>query len=47
MVSVRVVEIADEAVTGYRVEGQLPGLGFLSGMTNVSVEVSAANEAIL
>jgi len=47
MVSVRVVEIADEAVTGYRVEGQLPGLGFLSRLTNVSVEVSAANEAIL
>lgn len=47
MVSVRVVELADKAATGYRVEGALPGLGFLSGLTNVSVEVSAANEAIL
>jgi hypothetical protein len=47
MVSVRVLEIADEAVTGYRVEGKLPGLGFLSGLANVSVEVSAAYEAIL
>ena len=47
MVSLRVVEIYDETVTGYRVEGALPGLGFLSGLTNVSVEVSAANEAIL
>ena len=47
MVSVRVVEITQGDVTGYRVEGQLPGLGFLSGLTNVSVEVSAANETIL
>ena len=47
MVSVRVVELADGPTTGYRVEGQLPGLGMLSGLTQVSVEVSAANEAIL
>ncbi len=47
MVSVRVVELANGSTTGYRVEGQLPGLGLLSGLTKVSVEVSAANEAIL
>jgi hypothetical protein len=47
MVSVQVVELADGQTTGYRVEGQLPGLGFLAGLTQVSIEVSAANEAIL
>ena len=47
MVSVRVNEVSEGPTTKYRVEGQLPGLGFLSGLTQVSVEVSAANEAIL
>lgn len=47
MVSVRVSELSSGTTTKYRVEGQLPGLGFLSGLTQVSVEVSAANEAIL
>ena len=47
MVSVRVVEITQGETTGYRVQGQLPGLGFLSELTNVSIEVSSANEAIL
>jgi hypothetical protein len=47
MVSVRVTELAEGPITGYRVEGQLPGLGFLAALTQVSVEVAAANEAIL
>lgn len=47
MVSVRVSELATGATSGYKVEGELPGLGFLSEMTKISVEVTAANEAIL
>ncbi len=47
MVSVRVVELAQGSTTGYRVEGLLPGLGLLSGLSLVSVEVAATNEAIL
>lgn len=47
MVSVQVSELADGLTTGYQVEGELPGLGFLSGLTKVSVKVSAVNEAIL
>ncbi len=46
MVSVRVTEIAAPGVTGYRVEGMMPGLGFLSELTRVEVQVSAASEAI-
>lgn len=47
MVSVRVSELATGSTSGYKVEGELPGLGFLSEMTKISVEVTAANEAIL
>lgn len=47
MVSVRVIEIAGTGVTGYRVEGMVPGLGFLSEFTKVEIQVSAANEAIV
>ena len=46
MVAVQVTEIAGPWVTGYRVEGMVPGLGFLSGLTKVEIQVSAANEAI-
>ena len=46
MVSVRVIEIAGPGVTGYRVEGMVPGLGFLSELTKVEIQVSAANEAL-
>ncbi len=45
MVSVQVTELANGPTTGYQVEGELPGLGFLSDLTKVSVRVSAADEA--
>ena len=47
MVSVRVTEIAGPGVTGYLVEGMMPGLGLLSDITKVEIQVSAANEAIV
>ena len=46
MVSVQVIEVTGPGVTGYRVEGLVPGLGFLSELTRVEIQVSAANEAI-
>ena len=46
MVSVQVIEVTGPGVTGYRVEGMVPGLGFLSELTKVEIQVSAANEAI-
>ena len=46
MVAVQVTEIAGSGLTGYRVEGMVPGLGFLSELTRVEIQVSAANEAI-
>jgi hypothetical protein len=47
MVSVRVIEVTGPGVTGYRVEGLVPGLGFLSELTRVEIQVSAANEEIV
>jgi hypothetical protein len=47
MVSVQVTEVAGPRFTGYRVEGLVPGLGFLSELTRVEVQVFASNEAIV
>jgi hypothetical protein len=47
MVSVQVTEVLEFGVKGYRVEGMVPGLGLLSDLTRVEVQVSAANEAIV
>ena len=46
MVAVQVTEHQGAKVTGYSVEGHIPGLGFLTELTAVRVEVSAANEAL-
>lgn len=46
MVSVQVVEHRGEQVTSYSVEGHIPGLGFLTELTAVNIEVAAANEAL-
>ena len=46
MVAVQVTEHQGPKVTGYSVEGHIPGLGFLTELTAVRVEVSAANEAL-
>lgn len=46
MVSVQVTELANGPTTGYRVEGEMPGFGFLSNLTRVSVQVTATSEAL-
>ena len=46
MVAVRVTEHIGPKVSGYTVEGHIPGLGFLTELTAVRVQVTAANEVL-
>jgi hypothetical protein len=46
MVSVQVTKLANGPTSGYRVEGELPGFGFLSNLTRVTVQVTATSEAL-
>lgn len=46
MVSVQVTELSRGATAGYLVEGEMPGFGYLSNLTKVSIQVTATSEAL-